>query len=195
MSDVNNVYAAMPKVTGTLFYAPLGTPLPTTPTEELDEAFIECGFIGEDGFTEDNTRDTTKKKAFGGTTVKTLQSEYTATIAFTFLESLNADVLRAVYGEDNVEVDDGVITVRKNKKMLPHMVWVIDTEDNDTDRRWLVGDGQITETGSVNIVHTDTIEYPVTIEAYESAALDGDNIRELIAPGSVSTEPTDPEDP
>lgn len=184
MSDVSNVYAAMPKVTGTLFYAPIGTELPTDATTELDPAFIECGFIGEDGFTESLTRDTTDKKAFGGQTVKKLQTDYTATVAFTFLESMNAEVLRAVYGEDNVEVDGGDITVRKNKRLLPHKVWVIDTEDGDSDIRWVIGDGQITETADVNVVHTDTIEYGVTMECFEDA--NGDNLVQYISKGSVS---------
>lgn len=181
MSDVKNVYAAMPKVTGALYYAPVGSTLPTDATTELDEAFVECGFIGEEGFTEDNTRDTTKKKSFGGATVKTLQTDHGVTVAFTFLESLNADVLKAVYGEENVSGDlDTGIEVRKNKKQLEHLAWVIDTEDGDIARRWVIADGQITETGSVNIVHSDTIEYPVTVEAYESEDIDGDNVREFI---------------
>lgn len=181
MSDVKNVYAAMPKVTGALYYAPIGSTLPTDAISELDEAFVECGFIGEDGFTEDNSRDVTKKKAFGGVTVKNLQNDYTATVDFTFLESLNADVLKAVYGEDNVSGDlESGITVRKNKKQLEHLAWVIDTEDGDIARRWVIADGQIVETGSVNIVHSDTIEYPVTVEAYESEAIDGDNVIEYI---------------
>lgn len=174
MADVANVYAAMPKASGALAYAPLGSDLPTDATTALDAAFVDGGYIGEDGFTESIQRDTTKKKAFGGSTVKVLQTDFTATVTFRFLESLNADVLKAVWGDDNVTVDAGKITVKKNKATLPHMSWVIDTIDGDASLRSVIPNGQIISTGDVQIVHTDTIEYEVTIECFEDE--DGNNI-------------------
>src|SRR5690606_15237495 len=119
-SSVANVFAALPDVAGALRRAPLGTDGPTSATGVLDPGFVALGYIGADGFTESNTRDTTKKKAFGGATVKILQTDYASTITFTFLESLNAEVLKAVFGEDNVTVTPATdtegtqVTVDKN---------------------------------------------------------------------------------
>lgn len=172
-STVANVYAAAPDVAGALRRAPLGTDGPESAVDTLDPAFVDLGYIGEDGFTESNTRDTTKKKAFGGATVKILQTDYASTVTFTFLESLNADVLRAVFGEDNVTVTPATastgtqVTVDKNKKTLPHASWVIDTIDGDARYRSYIPDGQITSIGDITVVHTDTIAYQVTIEAFE----------------------------
>lgn len=179
-SSVANVYAAMPKATGALLRAPLGSPAPTSAVSAPDVTFKDLGYIGEDGFTESNTRDTTKKKAFGGATVKILQTDYSSTVQFTFLESLNAEVLKAVYGEGNVTITAPTATtgtqvkVRKNKTTLPHASWIIDTIDGEASYRSYIPDGQIVTVGDITVVHTDTIAYTVTIEAFENST--GDNI-------------------
>ncbi|WP_028477862.1 hypothetical protein [Nocardia sp. CNY236] len=180
-ATIANVYAAMPKASGAVLRAPLGTAGPTSATDALDNAFVDCGFVGEEGFTESNTRETEKKKAFGGSTVKVLQTDYTATVKFAFLESTNADVLKAVFGDDNVTVDaqTEAITVEKNKKALPHNAWVIDTVDDAVGSiRTFIPNGQITAVEDIIKVHTDTIMYTITMECFEDAS--GTNIYEYI---------------
>lgn len=179
-SDNANVFAAEPRATGALLNAPLGTTMPTDAAAAPGSEFIDLGYIGDDGFTESTPRTTTKKRAFGGSVVKVLQTEFGATVKFKFLESLNADVLKRVWGENNVTVTPADAThgtqikVTKNKKVLPHEAWIIDAIDGDGLYRTCIADGQIVETGDVKIVHTDTIEYEVTIEAFEDA--DGNNV-------------------
>lgn len=180
-SSTANVFAAMPASTGALRYAPVGSTLPTTATAALDPAFVDLGYIGEEGFTQAEARDTEKKKAFGGSTVKVLQTDYTATVQFAFLESTNADVLKAIYGPENVTEVGGEIVVKKNKKQSPHAAWVIDVIDGEGSIRTVIPDGQITEVDDITKVHTDTIMYTVTVECFEDA--NGDNILEYINPG------------
>ncbi|WP_396909508.1 hypothetical protein [Mycolicibacterium sp.] len=179
-SDVKNVYAAEPLATGSVLVAPLGTALPTSAVATLDEDFVDLGYVGEDGFTETAERNTDEKKAFGGDTVKVLQTEYNHSFQFVLLESLNADVLKAVYGASNVTVTPadathGVqISVKKNAKKLPHMSWVIDTTDSELNARYrnVIPDGQITELGDVTIVHSDTIAYEVTVKCFKNGSGD-----------------------
>lgn len=186
-SSAANVYAAMPAATGALREAPLATAAPTGATTVLPAAWVDLGYIGEDGFTESHQRDKTKKKAFGGSTVKILQTEYGVTIKFKFMESLNADVLKAIFGEDNVTVTPATasagtqITVKKNKKVLPHKSYCIDTVDGAATRRNYIPDGQVSMSGDVKVVHTDVIEYDVEIECFENAT--GDNVIEFIDDG------------
>ena len=180
-STVGNVFASMPSATGALLRAPLGTAVPTTAAGAPAAAFIDLGYIGEDGFTQSESRDTDKKKAFGGDTVKVLQTDYTVTVQFAFLESTNANVLKAVYGEDNVSVVGGEIVVKKNKKQSPHATWLIDVVDGDSLIRTVIPDGQITEVDDITKVHTDTIMYTVTMECFPVA---GDNLIEYIATGA-----------
>lgn len=184
-SKVENVFAAMPRATGALLRGPKdGGALPDSARDDVtDEAFqwlVDQGFIGEDGFTQSESRDTDKKKAFGGTVVKVLQTDYSLTIQFAFLESMNAEVLKSIYGEENVTVrEDGEIVVRKNKKQSPHASWVIDVFDGDALNRTVIADGQITEIDDIVKVHSDTIMYTVTMECFEDA--NGDNLVEYFA--------------
>ena len=179
-SDVKNVYAAEPLATGSCLVAPLGTTLPTSASDALDEDFVDLGYVGEDGFTETMERNTEEKKAFGGDTVKVLQTEYNHSFQFVLLESLNADVLKAVYGADNVTVTPangthGVqVAIKKNAKKLPHMSWVIDTTDSELGGRYrnVIPDGQITEVSDVTIVHSDTISYEITVKCFKNSAGD-----------------------
>ena len=47
MNNASNVSAGKPKITGAIYAAPLGTLLPETPTEELDEAFRVLGYCSD----------------------------------------------------------------------------------------------------------------------------------------------------
>lgn len=186
-STVGNVFAAMPAATGALLRAPIGTTLPASARTAPAVAFVDQGFIGEDGFDQGEDRSIDKKKAFGGSVVKVLQTDYSVTIKFTFLESLNADVLTSIYGEDNVTVgtaeDANEIVVKKNKLLSPHAAWIIDVIDEDALIRTVVPDGQITKVDDIKKVHSDTIMYTVTMECFEDA--NGDNITEYIAVGAA----------
>lgn len=187
-SEVANVFAALPKATGALLRAPLGTAVPVSAWTTPNVAFIDQGFIGEDGFTQTEDRSTDKKKAFGGTVVKVLQTDYSVTIKFSFLESINAEVLASVYGEDNVSVAvDGQITVKKNKTQSPHAAWILDVFDGEAVNRTTIADGQITSVDDIVKVHSDTIMYTVTMECFED--VNGDNLVEYYAPTSEDPTP------
>jgi len=179
-SDVANVFAAQPKATGALRRAVLGTAVPTSAWTTPNVLFVDQGYIGEDGFEQAEDRSTEKKKAFGGSVVKVLQTDYSVTVQFTFLESLNLNVLKSIYGEANVTVSgDGEIKVRKNKLQSPHAAWLIDVFDGDALNRTTIADGQITNVENIKKVHSDTVSYTVTLECFEDA--NGDNLVEYIA--------------
>lgn len=185
MGNTKKIYAAEPTSAGSIYAAPVGTPGPSLPTPfaALNVAFTSLGDVGEDGFNEVTDKKIDKKRNFGGKVVKVLQSEFGKTVELVFIESLNADVLKAIYGANNVTIvaatstSGEIIQVNKNAKRLPHLSWVIDTVDSSLGKdashvakyRSYIGDGQITDTKDVKIVHTDTIEYGVTIECYEDA--------------------------
>lgn len=177
-STLSNIYTAEPLATGVCFVAPLGTVGPTSATDTLDPAFVDLGYTGTEGFNEKNDRRTDLKRSFGGKVVKVIQSEYSASLEFTLMESINANVLKAVFGASNVTITPATtqhgtqVKVLKNSRKLPHQSWVIDTWDDELSAHYrnYVADGQITTVGEIKVVHTDVIEYKVTLEAFETSA-------------------------
>ncbi|RIU09665.1 phage tail tube protein [Mycobacteroides abscessus] len=175
--EVGNVFAAEPSAAGAAFVAPLGTTLPTSVDGALDAAFVGLGYVGEDGITETSERSTDEKKDMGGRIVKVLQTEYNHSFKFVLLESLNADVLKSIYGASNVTVTpaDGThgtqVKVRKTSKKLPHQTWVFDTIDSELSAKYrnCVADGQVISVGDVTLASKDTIEYEVELKVFESS--------------------------
>ena len=173
--NVNNVYAAEPSATGAAFVAPLGTPLPTSLDDALDSAFVSLGYVGEDGITETTDRSTDEKKDMGMDVVKVLQTDYSHEFSFVLLESLNANVLKAIYGADNVTVTPADSThgtrvaVKKTSKKLPKQAWVFDTIDSELGAKYrnVAGQAQVTSVGDVTLAASDTIEYEVTLKVFK----------------------------
>lgn len=95
---------------GYAFYAPYGTELPTTQDAELNEAFLNLGFINEDGvtFTDDSSSETIPD--MNGDAIATQQGAITKTLAF-FVAEVKADTLKFQYGSTNVTDATGTVTV------------------------------------------------------------------------------------
>ncbi len=167
MADSGNIWAATIPADGAAVYAaPLGTTLPTNATAALNNAFVDLGWVSEDGVTNTISRETTKHKAWGGETVKVTQDNYTETVQLTLLES-SAEVLGVVYGSDNVTESGSTITVEHSRLMLEHQSFVIDFIDGDRAGRIVIRDGQVTELGDVMYVHKDLTRYEITIDVFK----------------------------
>ena len=76
VNTVANVVAGKPLATGGIYLAPIGTTGPTDVSTALGAAYKSAGYIGDDGVTEANERDTSKIKAWGGDVVMIVQSEH-----------------------------------------------------------------------------------------------------------------------
>lgn len=169
MADSGNIWAAtIPADGAAVFAAPLGTPLPTSATASLNAAFVDLGWVSEDGVTNTITRDVTRHKAWGGETVKTTQDNYTETVKFALLES-SADVLKVVYGADNVVESNGAVAVQHSSLQLERQSFVVDFIDGDRVGRILIREGLVTEIGDVRYSHKDMTMYDLTVDVYKPA--------------------------
>lgn len=172
MSDAQNVTTAKPKIGGAVHVAPLGTALPTDATTALEEAFKTLGYISEDGLKNANSLSTENIKAWGGAIVDTVQTEKTDEFSYKLIEALNVDVLKDVYGEENVtgKLETG-ITVKANAKEVEARVLVIDMIlKAGVLKRIVIPIGKTSEIGEISYADADAIGYELKISAAPDTA-------------------------
>lgn len=165
MPDATKVSVGKPKVGGAVHWAPLGTSLPNSATAALNAAFVELGYVSEDGLTNNNSPESDTVKAWGGDTVLNLQTDRPDTFAFTLIESLNEDVLKTIYGASNVTADgDGNLTIKATAEEMTSGAWVFDMiVKGGRAKRIVVPNGTISELGEIVYKDDEAIGYNVTI--------------------------------
>src|SRR5699024_11053167 len=78
--------------------APVGTARPTGVGGPYDSAYVSVGYVSDEGVTESSERSAEEIRARGGTTVRTVQTEFGTTLSLPLIESRNADTLKFVFG-------------------------------------------------------------------------------------------------
>lgn len=181
-----NVSTGKPKISGSIFRAPLGTTLPTDATSALDAAFVCLGYAADSGLSNPNEMEVSAIKAWGGMIVYRSLTELADEFKLTLIESKNKDVLKAVYGTDNVTTTatgDTKVTVKAEDP--EEAVWVFDLVlRGGTAKRIVISDGAITARDEIVYNDSDPIGYGITVSAYPDA--DGKTHDEYIEGEEIS---------
>lgn len=187
MSDNNslNVNAGKPKIGGAVFRAPVGTTLPESVSATLNDAFKNLGFISDAGVVNSNSPSNTSIKEWGGATVLDIQTEKPDTFKMAFLESTNLEVLKTIYGDDNVTGDLTTgAKVEVNADELPTQSLVIDMVlKNDGAKRVVLPNCKVTTVSDITYAGSDAVKYEVTFSCYPDS--DGNTHIEYIKGGTI----------
>jgi hypothetical protein len=168
MSNSSHVTTAKPKIGGAIYSAPLGTELPTDATTALNVAFKSLGYISEDGLTNTNSPESEDIKAWGGDVVNSSQTEKKDTFGYTLIEALNVDVLKEIYGKDNVSGDlsTGIVVKANSKELQEHCLVVEVILKGGAIKRIVIPQGKVTEIGEVGYKDGETVGYETTVTAF-----------------------------
>lgn len=189
MAQVENVTTAKPKIDGAIYSAPKGTTLPTDAKTALDPAFKPLGYISEDGLTNSNSPKSDGIKAWGGDTVATVQTEKENTYSYTLIESLNINVLKEAYGDDNVTgtLETGITVKANSKELLEHPVVIDMTLRNGVYQRIVIEFGKVSEIGDISYTDSDAVGYEITLTALPNT--NGDTALIYIVDPNAATNP------
>jgi hypothetical protein len=190
MSNAANVSTAKPSVGGAIYSAPLGTTLPVDAVSKLDATFASLGYLSEDGLSNKDTPDSDVIKAWGGDQVEVVQKGKSDEFTYTLIEALNVDVLKEVYGPDNVSGTlDTLIKIKSNSSTLPPHVLVADIIlKGGILKRVVIPNGRVTEIGEVKYGDEDAVGYETTLTAVNDG--EGNSHYEYIQKPTTTAEVT-----
>jgi len=177
MTNTNFVMEGKPKIGGAAFKAPRGTALPTNCATVLAPAYIEQGYVSDEGVKETTKIDRATQTAWGGDEILNSRKSYAKTVTVTLVESLNPNVVKTQYGDQNVTVTPATVSTGQKIAIVDTGfesgpgVWVFDMDSEGKMRRVVYPNAKNT-TDSVEVVYKDgeTIAYQVQLSCYRDAS-------------------------
>jgi hypothetical protein len=179
-TNSDNVSVGKPQASGGVYFAPLGTAVPTDAITALSSEFKSVGYVSEDGVTNEIETDSEEIKAWGGDIVATPQTSYSEKFSLTLIET-NETALKVVYGEDKVTVEtDGSIKIDHNSAEKTNIVMVLEIlMSNNRIKRIVVPKCKLSEIGEITYKDDEAIGYECTFQALPDA--NGNTSNEYIA--------------
>ena len=170
-NNAANVSTGKGKLGGYAYIAPTSATMPTDAATALGDGFLLLGYISEDGITNATERDSEDIKDLNGDTVLTVQTSHGETWQATFIESLNINVLKMVYGDENVTETSGAISITADGKEPAEKAFVFEMiMQNGKAKRIVIPRGKVSELGDIVYRASEAIGYDVTISALPDAS-------------------------
>ena len=172
----SNILVANPNVGGCAWVAPMdcGMTLDEIKRDRIPDNFSCLGFISDEGVKVAEEHKGDDLRAFGGSIVRTIFSEYSLNLTVEFLEYFRPEVQAIVRGRGNVAwEDDGEtleMVVKHNSRQRSRFQFIFDMVDGELQdegrvRLWLPN-CMITEVGDLTFSHGDATTVEATLTAY-----------------------------
>ena len=154
----------------------IGTPaqdadlFPTSATEEastvIERLGLESGgYITSDGVSESEDRSTEKILDWNLDVIDIVETEYSLQLTVTFAEAANAAVLKFLYGEENVEVTESGVYIKKKSREMPSSAIMFDIKGKNGAKGRAYGDEcQVASIGEIAYNKQGLIQYEATID-------------------------------
>jgi hypothetical protein len=171
MANADNIVVGS---NGSVYIAPVGTTLPTTEDGALNAAFVDLGYISEDGLTLSVETSTADVNAFQSlSAVRRLVTARNTSVAFTLREWSAANVVFAFGGG---EVTDQGTHFQYDPPAagdgLYERAMVIDWQDGANKvYRLVIPRGVATDAVETNITRTAAADLPITFNVLEDNGL------------------------
>lgn len=147
-------------VDGVVASAPADATAPTSAVSTLDPAYVDLGYVSEDGVTETTNQTSEKLRAWqNAKVVRTTITEAETVFKLVLLQT-SAETIALYYG-GTVEADGSIIINPLAER--PRKTFVLDVLDGDEVIRAYAPDAQVTEVGDIVYQNGAPIGYEVTI--------------------------------
>jgi hypothetical protein len=165
--EAEYVTTGVRRTLGGVYRAPLGTEIPEDASSTLGASFVEQGFISEDGVTFSHEFESVDIREWGGQLVRRISTSRDVTCTLKAIETENIDVLKSIYGDNNVTGTLATgLTVVDNDTDPGESVWVIDMIGLEgTLKRIVLPRATISDLGDEVYKRDEVAGYEVTLTA------------------------------
>lgn len=175
--DVSKVLVGAPDqtTTGAILDAPVGTKLPQSASDALDEAFKSSGYVSEDGLALTTDRSTNDIKDWSKKVIRKLLDSFDSTIKWSELQ-MSYEALCHAFGAENVTKTSATtehgeqVKVAINGNLPESRSWAFKMKDGLARILIVVPVGQVTSIDEIDFVASDGTKLPITLSCYPDSA-------------------------
>lgn len=189
-----NVFTGAPDVSisGGFFIGPAALDpekYPKKPDEDLKAlattlGLTSAGYITKDGTKKNESRSTEKIQDWNLDVIDIVETEYGLQLTTTFAEAANGAVLKAIYGAENVHVEDGFVHIAEGSRVQDDIAILYAIRGKGGKRGLgFAPVAQISSIGEISMTKSSLIQYECTIDVL--SGLDGKYMHTWLATGAV----------
>ena len=148
--------------TGNVYFAPTGSTLPTDTATALDAAFVDGGYISEDGVSFTLGRETEDLNAWQGSKIRVITTAEPKSVEFTLMQS-NKENLPFILGGGTVGGTGGEYSYTPPAKGVnEERAMVVEFADSSITYRYVFPRVQLEGETSFSLTSSGAVEYPTT---------------------------------